>query len=229
MNNPNCIRGSSIYVSREWSPLRWIYPHDLVESAEADVESRMGDQLDDLGFREVAARLGPEGVVDLVVVEGELLGEPDARPLARTQEIRGLVIDRGDLRFGCPRMPGPGIAHGESVAATVERGDLQPHQLPEHRVDGALTREGGTEGGERLEHGRVPRVGSRARRTAGLALGLLAEMPELVGDLVNAQRLDPRHRRLLSHGRSMISTQFGFFPMGYSFSLVSFPLAGSIA
>ena len=48
-------------------------------------------------------------------------------------------------------MPGPGIAQGESVAAGVEAGDLHPHQLAEHRVDGALARERGAECGERLE------------------------------------------------------------------------------
>ena len=32
-----------------------------------------------------------------------------------------------------------------------------------------------------------------------------------------------------SQGRSTISTQFGFRPIGYSVSLVSLPLAGSIA
>src|SRR5207245_416838 len=131
---------SSIYVSREWPRLRRIYPYDLVEPAEADVERRVGDQLDDLGFREVAAHLGPERVVDLAVVDRELLGEPDRGPFARAQEVRVFVVD-----------------------------------------------------------------------------------------LVNAQRLDPRHRRLLSHGRSMISIQFGFLPMGYSFSFVSLPVAWSIA
>jgi hypothetical protein len=32
---------------------------DLVEAPEADVESRVRDQLDDLGLREVSARLDP--------------------------------------------------------------------------------------------------------------------------------------------------------------------------
>src|SRR6266852_7221698 len=107
MNKPNCMRGSSIYVSREWRPLRWIYPHDLVESAEADVERRVRDQLDDLGFREVAAHLGPERVVNLVVVHGELLGEPDGGPLARAQEVRALVVDRRDLASVAPACRAP--------------------------------------------------------------------------------------------------------------------------
>src|SRR5205823_1883389 len=38
-----------------------------------------------------------------------------------------------------------------------------------------------------------------------------------------------RHRRRASdQGTSTISIQFGFFPIGYSFSLVSFPLSESI-
>jgi hypothetical protein len=70
----------------------------------------VGGQLDDLGLREVLTQLRPGGVVDLLVVDGELLGEPEARPLPRTQKIRALVVDRGDLRFRRTRMPGPGIA-----------------------------------------------------------------------------------------------------------------------
>ena len=89
----------------------------------------MGDQLDDLGLREVLAHLRPERVVDLLVVDSELLGESEPGPLPRAEEIRALVVDRGDLRFGRPRMPGPGIAQGESVSAGVEAGDLDPHQL----------------------------------------------------------------------------------------------------
>ena len=54
--------------------------------------------------------LGPQRVVDLVVVHRELLGEADRGALARGEEIRGLVVDRGDLLFGRSRMPGPGIA-----------------------------------------------------------------------------------------------------------------------
>ena len=115
--------------------LRWIQPHDLVEPAEPDVERRVRHQLDDLGLREVRSHLGPERVVDLVMVDGELLGEPDGRPLARAQEVRALVVDRRDLRLGRPRMPGPGIAQGESVATVVEGGDPEPHQLAEHGVD----------------------------------------------------------------------------------------------
>src|SRR5437879_11434717 len=42
-----------------------IQPHDLVEAPEPDVQRGVGDQLDDLGLREVPAQLGPERVVDL--------------------------------------------------------------------------------------------------------------------------------------------------------------------
>src|SRR2546429_174498 len=94
-------------------------------------------------------------------------------------------------------MPGPGIAQGESVAAAVEAGDLDPDQLAQHRVDRALARERAAEGGERLEHGRALGVGARARRGARLALGVLAQVPDLLVDLVDTERLDPRHRRLL--------------------------------
>lgn len=38
------------------------------------------------------------------------------------------------------------------------------------------------------------------------------------------KRIDPRYREKLT-----ISTQFGFFPIGYSLSLVSLPVALSIA
>ena len=54
------------------------------------------------------------------------------------QQIRALVVDRGDLGLGRPRMPGPGIAQGESVATGVEARNLDPHQLPQHRIDRAL-------------------------------------------------------------------------------------------
>jgi hypothetical protein len=84
-------------------------------------------QLDDLGLREVASQLGPERVVDLVVVDGEFLGEADGGPLARAQQVRSLVVDGRDLGLGRPRMPGPGIADGESVATAVEGGDLEAH------------------------------------------------------------------------------------------------------
>src|SRR5260370_1194169 len=194
-SNKRFIVGERILSAR--GALRRIEPLDRVEPAEADVERRVRHQLDDLGLREVGAHLGPERVVDLVVVDGELLGEPDGGPLARAQEVRALDVDRRDLRLGRPRMPGPGITQGESVATVVESGDLQPHQLAEHGVDRALAGERRAEGGERLEHARVLRVGPRARRGAGLALGLLAEVPDLVVNLVDAQRLDPRHRRLL--------------------------------
>jgi hypothetical protein len=110
----------------EFRSLGRLEPDDLVEPAEADVERRVGDQLDDLGFRKMLPQLGPAGVVDLVVVDRELLGEAQRGPLARGQEIGRLVVDRGDLRLGRPRMPGPGIAQGQSVPAGVETGDLDP-------------------------------------------------------------------------------------------------------
>src|SRR5438876_11007917 len=74
--------------------LRRLDPDDLVEAAEADVERRVGNQLDDLGLREVPAHLRPERVVDLPVIDRELLGEPDRGALARAQEVRRLVVDR---------------------------------------------------------------------------------------------------------------------------------------
>jgi hypothetical protein len=43
----------------------------------------VGGELDDLGLGEVLAQLGPEGVVDLVVVDGELLGVAQRGALAR--------------------------------------------------------------------------------------------------------------------------------------------------
>src|SRR6267378_2290021 len=179
------------------STSRGIQSHDLVEPSKSNVERRVGDQLDDLGLREMTPHLGPELVVDLAVVDGQLLREPERRPLARADEVGGLVVDRGDLRFRRPRMPGPGIAQGESVAAPVEAGDLDPDQLAQHRVDRALARQRGAEGGERLEHGRALRVGARARRGARLALRVLAQVPDLLVDLLDTERLDPRHRRLL--------------------------------
>src|ERR1700693_6545463 len=94
-------------------------------------------------------------------------------------------------------MPGPGIAQGESVSAGVEPRYLNPHQLAEHRIDRALAPERGAECAERLEDGRILRVGSRTRRGAGLALGLLAGMPDLVVDLMDFQRLDSPHPRPL--------------------------------
>src|SRR2546422_185039 len=174
---------------------RRIQPQDLVEPSPTDEERRVGDQLDDLGLGEMAAQLGPERVVDLLVVDGELLGEPQGGPLARRDQIGRLVVDRGDFLFGRPRMPGPGIAHGESVAAGVEAGDLDPDQLAQHRVEGALAGQRAAERGERLEHDGILRVGPRPYRGAGLALGVLAEMPDLFVDLVDTERLDPRHRR----------------------------------
>ena len=64
-----------------------IQPDDLVEPAETDVERCVRDQLDQFGLREFPPQLGPERVIDLLVVDRELLREPDGGPLARSQEI----------------------------------------------------------------------------------------------------------------------------------------------
>src|SRR5262245_29431557 len=101
-------------------------------------------------------------------------------------------------------MPGPGIADAQSVVAGVEGGDLQPHQFSQHRIDGALAGEGPTERGDRLEHRGALRVRAGARRGPGLALGLLAEVPDLVVDLANSERLDSRHRVLLVARRAWL-------------------------
>src|SRR5882762_2642090 len=200
------MSGSFLFAGASTS--RGIQSHDLVEPSKSNVERRVGDQLDDLGLREMTPHLGPELVVDLAVVDGQLLREPERRPLARADEVGGLVVDRGDLRFGRPRMPGPGIAQGESVAAAVEAGDLFSEQFGQHRVDRALARERAAEGGEGLEHGRALRVGARARRGARLALRVLAQVPDLLVDLADTERLDPRHRRLLVlDGRSGMKAQ----------------------
>src|SRR5262245_50011105 len=100
--------------------LRRVDADDRVEPAEADVEGRVGGQLDDLRLREVRAQLGPEGVVDLVMVHGQLFDEADGRALARAQQVRGLVVDGRDPGLTHAGMPGPGIADGESVATVVE-------------------------------------------------------------------------------------------------------------
>ena len=84
----------------------------------------MHGQLDDVGLREVLPQLRPQRVVDLVVVHRQLLGVADSRALAWAQEIRGLIVDRGDLVFGETGMPGPGIADAQSVATAIESGDL---------------------------------------------------------------------------------------------------------
>src|SRR6266567_2645885 len=86
-----------------------IQPDDLVEPAEPDVERCVRDQLDQFGLRELPPQLGPERVINLLVVDSELFREPDGSPLARGQKIRALVVNRGDLPFGRPRMPGPGM------------------------------------------------------------------------------------------------------------------------
>src|ERR1700756_573452 len=86
-----------IFIARP-SDSRRLQADDLVEPPEADEEGGVGDQLDDLGLREGRAQLAPERVIDLVVIDGELLGEPDRRPFPRAQQIGGLVVDRRDLR-----------------------------------------------------------------------------------------------------------------------------------
>src|SRR5690242_5643041 len=107
-------RGSAMLASS--AALRGIQPDDLVETAEADVERGVGDQLDQLRLGELAAELRPQGIVDLLVVDGELLRESERRALPRGEEIGALVVDGRDLGFRRPRMPGPGIAQGESVS-----------------------------------------------------------------------------------------------------------------
>src|SRR5207237_6085278 len=62
----------------------------------------------------------------------------------------------------------------------------------------ALAGEGGPERGERLGHAGILGVGADARRGPGLALGLLAQVPDLVVDFVDSQRLDSRHAQLPS-------------------------------
>src|SRR5213080_1999345 len=64
------------------STSRGIESHDLVEPSKSNVERRVGHQLDDLGLREMTPQLRPELVVDLAVVDGQLLREPERRPLA---------------------------------------------------------------------------------------------------------------------------------------------------
>jgi hypothetical protein len=61
-------------------------PDDLVEAPEADVQRGVGHQLNDLGLAEVAAQLRPLGVVDLLVIDRQLLGEAQGGPLARTDQ-----------------------------------------------------------------------------------------------------------------------------------------------
>jgi hypothetical protein len=47
----------------------------------------VGGQLDDLRLGEVLAQLRPQGVVDLVVIDGELLGIAQRGPLPRGQQL----------------------------------------------------------------------------------------------------------------------------------------------
>ena len=183
--------------ARTDAELHRIDADDLVEAPEADVKRRMRDELDDLGLGEVAPQLLPERIVDLVVVDGQLLGEPDRRALARRQEVGRLVVDRRDLRLGRACMPGPGIADRLSVATVVEGSDLEADQLAQHWVDRAFPGERAAEGIQRLHDDRILPIGPRARRGARLALGLLAEMADLVVEFVDAERLDPWHRVLL--------------------------------
>src|SRR5262249_40408908 len=78
----------------------------------------------------------------------------------------------------------------------VEAGDLEAHQLADDGIDRPLASESGTEGGERLEHDGIPGIRAGACRGTGLALGLLAEMPDLVVDFMELERIDSRHRGL---------------------------------
>jgi hypothetical protein len=65
-----------ILVSLRRRRSRGLESDDLVQPAEADEERRVGGQLDDLALAEVLAQLRPQRVVDLVVIERQLLGEP---------------------------------------------------------------------------------------------------------------------------------------------------------
>src|SRR4029077_14271146 len=130
----------------------------------------------------------------------------------------------------------------------LARRDLREHDTEraaiEHRLDqlGARRRypydrrhgraAGGRDhGGHRLDaDGRVLRV-DHEPVDAGAREGLdnlrtrrrdeIAEGSAALRD-ARSQRAERPHRS--AHRRSMISTQFGFLPIGYSFSLVSWPL-----
>src|SRR5688572_8423198 len=178
-----------------------VEPDHLVEAAEADEERGVHRELDQLALRELLAQLRPQRVVDLLVIHGQLLGEAHGGALPRAQQRGRLVVDRLHLGFRQSGMPGPGIADLQSVATGVEGGDLQAHELAEHRVERALLGERGAEPGEGLERRRVLAIGAWAGRGAGLALGVLADVAELrVDDLVRRERLDPGHGDLLRAG-----------------------------
>src|SRR5919108_4518439 len=136
-----CSSSRRLCVMARSSWLRRLDSHDLVEASPSDVERRVRDELDDLGLGEVAAQLRPQRVVDLAMVDGQLLGEAQRRALARRDQLGGLVLDRGDLGFGRSRNAGPGIAHGHSVSAPIDAGDLEPDELAKDGVDLALARE----------------------------------------------------------------------------------------
>src|SRR5258708_29422991 len=68
------MSGSFLFAGASTS--RGIQSHDLIEPSEPDVERRVGDQLDDLGLREMTTHLGPELVVDLAGVDCQHLREP---------------------------------------------------------------------------------------------------------------------------------------------------------
>ena len=74
-------------MSRSRAVLRGVYPHDCIQSTEADIERRVRHELNDLGLGEVTSQLGPERVIDLVVVDGELLDEPDGRTFPLAQQV----------------------------------------------------------------------------------------------------------------------------------------------
>jgi MIP family channel proteins len=93
-----------------WGAISWppcLQPDDLVEAAEADVERRVGHQLDHLGLREVRADFLPQRLVDLVVIDRELVGEAHG---ARAREVRAgrcLVVDRLTLSSVSPACRAP--------------------------------------------------------------------------------------------------------------------------
>ena len=73
-------------------------PHDLVESPEAYVERGVGDELDDLGLREVAAQLKPPRALFVPFQMGFPLGEPNNAELQHEVIAAALrLLERNDL------------------------------------------------------------------------------------------------------------------------------------
>ena len=58
--------------------IRTVSPRTLYSTAYGKRRNSDGES-----YREVLAQLGPEGVVDLLVIDGQLLGVPERGPLAR--------------------------------------------------------------------------------------------------------------------------------------------------